>query len=82
MLKHLELSKIEIFQKIKSEEIKFGGNIKLKIFGKLNCKSGKRMKVENRVFFGSTQEADNEGFRPCGHCLRNEYLIWKKYSKA
>lgn len=77
MIKHAELSKCQIFQKIKSKQIMFAGNVKLKIYGILNCKSGKRIKVENRVFFINKHEAHNEGFRPCGHCLRNEYLIWK-----
>jgi Metal binding domain of Ada len=78
MFLHRHLSNRQVFQKIKSGKIKLGGNSKLRIYGKLHCKSGKRIKVENRVFFETEQEAKNEGFRPCSHCLRNEYLIWKK----
>lgn len=36
---------------IKNRKILWAGNRKLKIYGKLNCKSGKRMKTQNRVFF-------------------------------
>ena len=53
------------------------GNLSLKIYGTLSCKSGKRMKKENRVFFKNEAEAIELGFRPCGHCLRAEYVRWK-----
>jgi len=35
------------------------------------------MKTENRVFFNTTEQAKKLGFRPCGHCLRADYKIWK-----
>ena len=78
MIRHLELSIDELRKKIRNGEIRFGGNNKIKIFGKLDCSSGKRMKKDNRVFFNSKQEAIQFGFRPCGHCMRKEYLDWKK----
>ncbi|MGD1841975.1 MAG: Ada metal-binding domain-containing protein [Thermonemataceae bacterium] len=53
------------------------GNKKLKIFGTLQCSSGKRMKSEHRVFFSSVVEAKAYGFRPCGHCMRASYNQWK-----
>ncbi|WP_343635955.1 Ada metal-binding domain-containing protein [Fluviicola sp.] len=58
--------------------MRFGGNKTLKIYGTLACTSGKRMKRENRVFFSDEQEAISTGFRPCGHCLKKEYLTWKE----
>lgn len=39
-----------------------------KIFGRLDCKSGKGMKKENRVFFLTWEDAINEGYRPCKKC--------------
>jgi methylphosphotriester-DNA--protein-cysteine methyltransferase len=39
-----------------------------KIFGLLSCKSGMRMKKENRVFFHSLEDAVSGGFRPCKKC--------------
>jgi methylphosphotriester-DNA--protein-cysteine methyltransferase len=62
---------------IDSGGVQFAGNKKLKIYGTLHCSSGKRMKIANRVFFESEGEAENLGFRPCGHCMRKEYLRWK-----
>ncbi|WP_188765451.1 Ada metal-binding domain-containing protein [Emticicia aquatilis] len=82
-LKHIDLGKSNfersrnLFLKIESGEISLGGNRKLKIFGRLDCRAGKRMKVENRVFFQSEAEAINLGYRPCAICMRSEYLIWK-----
>lgn len=73
---HFERSR-NLFLKIKSGEISLGGNRKLKIFGCLDCRAGKRMKVENRVFFQSEAEAISLGYRPCAVCMRSEYLRWK-----
>jgi methylphosphotriester-DNA--protein-cysteine methyltransferase len=53
------------------------GNQRLKIYGTLACSSGKRMKKENRIFFKSEEEAIQAGYRPCGHCLNEKYLVWK-----
>jgi len=40
-----------------------------RIFGRLDCASGKRkMRKENRVFFRSWEEAIACGFRPCKIC--------------
>ncbi|WP_354361655.1 Ada metal-binding domain-containing protein [Pedobacter sp. UYP30] len=47
------------------------------MYGTLQCKSGKRMKKENRAFFGSENEAIKNGFRPCGHCMKMKYKNWK-----
>jgi methylphosphotriester-DNA--protein-cysteine methyltransferase len=44
------------------------GNKKLRIYGKLDCFSGKRMKKENRVFFSSEAEAIENGYRCCKNC--------------
>ncbi|PZR19451.1 MAG: metal-binding protein [Flavobacterium psychrophilum] len=78
MILHKQLSAKELRTLIKAHVITFGGNKKLKIFGKLNCASGKRMKMDNRVFFTSAEEAKYFGCRPCGHCMKQQYQIWKQ----
>ena len=35
------------------------------------------MKEENRVFFKNEEEAIQNGYRPCAHCLPEKYKIWK-----
>ncbi len=60
MIKHLSLKNKELASLIKENNIRLGGNAKLKIYGTLHCKSGKRMKQENRVLFSSDQDAKNE----------------------
>jgi methylphosphotriester-DNA--protein-cysteine methyltransferase len=72
MVKHTGISDEELRKRIKQKQISFAGNIRLKIYGRLNCRSGKRMKKENRVFFISEKEAIAEGFRACGNCMRNK----------
>lgn len=77
MIQHSEISDSDLRSKIKLQEIFFGGNKKLKIYGLLNCKSGKRLKRENRVFFSTENEAIENGFQPCGHCMKTKYKNWK-----
>lgn len=78
MIAHSQLSATELRALIKAGVLTLGGNKKLKIFGKLNCTSGKRMLKLNRVFFTSASEAKYFGYRPCGHCMRQDYKIWKQ----
>ena len=77
MIKHSEISAIDLRNKIKNQEINLGGNRKLKIYGALSCRSGKKLKKENRVFFISETEAVQNGYRPCGHCMKEQYQRWK-----
>lgn len=77
MIKHAGIDNTELYRRIRRKEIVYGGNINLKIYGTLQCKSGKRMKIKNRVFFKTIEQAKKLGFRPCGHCLRPDYEIWK-----
>jgi len=68
----------KLHQLINTGEIKLGGNARLKIYGTLRCKSGRRMKTIHRVFFATEAEAIESGYRPCGHCMSKEYKRWKK----
>ncbi len=77
MIEHIQIEAKTLHQKIKKGNIVFGGNRKLKIYGTLQCKSGKIMKRKNRVFFNTLEEAQNLGYRPCGHCLKTDYKKWK-----
>jgi methylphosphotriester-DNA--protein-cysteine methyltransferase len=61
--------------------IAYAGNRKLKIYGTLKCSSGKRMKLENRVFFNTIDETLSDGYRPCGHCMRNAYRLLYQMQK-
>ena len=45
-----------------------GGRPGRLIYGRLDCKSGMRMKKENRVFFKNRQSALNAGYRACKNC--------------
>jgi methylphosphotriester-DNA--protein-cysteine methyltransferase len=68
MLDHKNIK--SLFTSIRSGMIQFAGNRRLKIYGRLDCWSGKRMKKENRVFFRNEKEAIELGYRPCGHCMK------------
>jgi methylphosphotriester-DNA--protein-cysteine methyltransferase len=77
MIRHSDITDAELRKLIRSGKIQFGGNQRLKIFGKLSCSSGKNMKRKNRIFFESMQETASLSFRPCGHCMKKEYEAWK-----
>ncbi|MEW7279030.1 Ada metal-binding domain-containing protein [Aquimarina sp. 2201CG1-2-11] len=77
MIHHTDIAAASLRILIRTQQICYGGNKKLKIYGTLHCKSGKRMNKENRVFFSTKEEALENNFRPCGHCLRKEYNEWK-----
>ncbi len=78
LIKHLEMGDKELRKNIENKRICFAGNSKLKIYGTLDCESGKKMKKDNRVFFKSKHEALKNGYRPCGHCMYEMYVIWKR----
>lgn len=70
-----------LFILIKHSEVTLGGNRPGKIYGYLSCRAGKRMKVENRVFFSDETEAIANGYRPCARCMPGEYKIWKEVNQ-
>jgi len=78
MLRHTLTDDRTVRSLIRSGDIAWAGNAVLGIYGRLSCKSGRRTKRQNRVFFGSEREARDAGFRPCGNCLRQDYQAWKK----
>lgn len=77
MIHHRDIDAGKLRHAISEGLICYGGNIRLKTYGKLSCTSGKRMKKENRVFFVDEKEAIENGYRPCGHCLKKEYKKWR-----
>lgn len=77
MITHLVIPDRQLAADIRAGSITFAGNKRMKIFGTLRCAQGKRMKRENRIFFQSIDEAINEGYRPCGHCMNVAYHKWK-----
>ena len=79
MIQHSQITAESLRSKIHHRDISFGGNKKLKIYGLLSCRSGKRMKKENRIFFADEKEALQNNYRPCGHCMKKEaYKKWKE----
>jgi len=86
MINHIDLGanpaerKKNIARLIRNGSITLGGYKKARIYGLLTCSSGKRMNVDNRVFFKDEAEALKNDYRPCGHCMKKEYAKWKKES--
>ena len=76
-MQHKDISDKELRAMIRHGMVAWGGNKRLKIYGRLKCASGKRMKKEKRVFFATAGQAMADGYRPCGHCMRDEYKTWK-----
>lgn len=68
----------QLRQRIFTGEISLGGNRNLKIYGGVQCRSGRRLKRENRVFFRDAADALANDYRPCAHCLPDAYRVWKQ----
>ena len=77
MICHDSIDDDDLRRLIVTGPIRYGGKRRLRIYGRLDYASGKRMKRASRVFFGDAAEAREAGFRPCGHCLRDDYACWK-----
>ena len=80
MIRHNSIDDSEVLKAVKSGLIRYGGNRKQKIYGTLICKSGKRMKRQNRVFFENRKDAINNGYRPCGNCMKETCREWTSLS--
>ena len=78
MLFHATLTDAETSRLIAEGRISLGGNYPAKIYGLLSCRSGKRLKRSNRVFFSDEAAALSAGFRPCGQCLKAAYARWNQ----
>lgn len=81
MIHHKDIENKALHTFIKNGAITLGGNRRLKIFGSLRCTQGKRMHRENRVFFSNEVEAIVSSYRPCGHCMKLSYQLWKMPTK-
>jgi len=51
-----------------AKEYKYIGNIKSKKFHQLNCRSVRKLKTKNRIYFRSKEEAEKQGYTPCKVC--------------
>lgn len=78
----VETRRRRLFGLIRRGEVVLGGNRPGKIYGQLRCRAGRRMKVENRVFFGSEEEAVAEGYRPCAVCMPEAFALWRLRVKS
>ncbi|MBL7857994.1 MAG: metal-binding protein [Cyclobacteriaceae bacterium] len=77
MIRHEDLDREVGFRVMRRKTFSLAGNSRLKIYGSLQCPSGKRMKKTNRVFFMNEEDAIKHGYRPCGSCLKKAYQQWK-----
>jgi hypothetical protein len=60
---------------------KLGGNFTLRIYGRLDCSRAIAALplgyAKHRVFFADEDAAIRAGYRPCGRCMNEQYVIWK-----
>lgn len=67
-----------IVELIRAGSITLGGHEPGKLYGRLSCRAGKRMKEDNRVFFRDEAEAIAFGYRPCAVCMSEAYNVWRQ----
>lgn len=75
------IQRMQIRKLIRQQNIQYAGYMPGKIYGLLSCASGKRMKAKNRIFFLNEQEALSAGYRPCGHCMKQQYKEWIRHNQ-
>ena len=59
-----------------------GGHRRNRGYGRLDCRAAlswiaKGHYVKHRVFFADEETAVAAGYRPCAHCMPEEYRRWK-----
>lgn len=81
MIRHCDIDDAELRIMLNDKSIQFAGHRRLKIYGTLHCKSGKRMGRQQRVFFASEDEAVGSGYRPCAHCIKDAYTRWISWNR-
>ena len=77
------LTNVDNHEYISYTPASFGGHRKLKIYGKLDCRSAKQyisrgQYVNHRVFFANEETAVSAGYRPCAVCMPEAYKKWKE----
>jgi methylphosphotriester-DNA--protein-cysteine methyltransferase len=77
MIRHADIEHPELIRRIKAGAITLGGNAKAHIYGRLDCRQGKRLDRAGRVFFADEAEAIAAGYRPCGACMKDAYKRWQ-----
>ena len=77
MIRHDALDAAALRARLRDGSLTLAGNRWLKIYGRLDCSAGRRMKRGSRVFFTDLAAAEDAGFRPCGRCCRAAYDVWK-----
>ena len=77
MIHHDSIDAAALRTRLRDGSLTLAGNRRLKIYGRLNCSAGRRMKRGSRVFFTSHDEARQAGYRPCRRCCRTAYDVWK-----
>lgn len=83
MKKYYKLLNTEGKEYESEEKGLLGGHKKLKIYGRLDCRSAlsyiaKGQYVKQRVFFADEETAVAAGYRPCAICMPEEYKVWKE----
>jgi hypothetical protein len=65
---------------------KFGGNVTLRIYGRLDCARAVAALsmgyAKHRVFFADEATAIAAGYRPCARCMPERYAVWKAGPEA
>jgi len=77
VIRHDHIDEAALHRMIRNGRLTFAGNRRLTIFGRLDCRAGRRLARANRVFFASRSEAEGHGYRPCARCLPAAYHVWK-----
>jgi methylphosphotriester-DNA--protein-cysteine methyltransferase len=77
VIRHDAITDAALRAHLRDGSLTLAGNRRLKIYGRLDCRAGRRMARGTRVFFANHAAAEDVGYRPCAHCLPAAYDVWK-----
>ena len=77
LLRHDAVTVAALWARLRDGSLTLAGNRRLKIYGRLGCPAGRRMRRGSRVFFADATAAEAAGYRPCARCCRAAYDVWK-----
>ena len=82
LLRHDAVTDAALRARLHDGSLTMAGNRRLKIYGRLGCPAGRRMRRGSRVFFADATAAEAAGYRPCARCCRAAYDVWKSAANS
>ena len=82
ILRHDAVTEATLRTRFRDGSLTMAGNRWLKIYGRLGCPAGRRMRRGSLVFFADATAAEAAGYRFCARCCWASYDVWKSAANS